>query len=170
MPCRPLHPVIMNLDSLGRVELQAEVEQQYGVTLSDADLGTIRTREDLNTLIARGSCQGGRGDLSAQVLEISVEPGDPSWACCVYRSYSVADSALLGKAGHSRQPKVWPTPPALIICNHLTSYDAPFILFVLPPHIRRRVAIAMSGEMLVDYRRGETPAFSDCILADYGSV
>ena len=44
--------------------------------------------------------------------------------------------------------------PALIVCNHLTSYDAPFILYALPFHIRHRVAIAMAGEMLLDYRKG----------------
>jgi long-chain acyl-CoA synthetase len=48
----------------------------------------------------------------------------------------------------------WPTSPALIVCNHLTSYDAPFILYALPRAIRRRVAIAMAGEMLLDYRQG----------------
>jgi long-chain acyl-CoA synthetase len=48
----------------------------------------------------------------------------------------------------------WPLSPALIVCNHLTSYDAPFILYALPGRIRRRVAIAMAGEMLLDYRKG----------------
>ncbi len=48
----------------------------------------------------------------------------------------------------------WPTAPALIVANHLTSYDAPFILYALPGKIRRRVAIAMAGEMLLDYRKG----------------
>lgn len=48
----------------------------------------------------------------------------------------------------------WPSSPMLIVCNHVTSYDAAFVLYALPKHIRRRVAIAMSGEMLLDFRRG----------------
>jgi long-chain acyl-CoA synthetase len=40
------------------------------------------------------------------------------------------------------------------VCNHITSYDAPFILYALPGAIRRHVAIAMAGEMLLDYRKG----------------
>jgi long-chain acyl-CoA synthetase len=44
--------------------------------------------------------------------------------------------------------------PALIVANHVTSYDAPLILLALPGRIRRRVAIAMSAEMLLDFRRG----------------
>jgi long-chain acyl-CoA synthetase len=42
----------------------------------------------------------------------------------------------------------------LIVANHVTSYDAPFILYALPGKIRRRTAIAMSAEMLRDYRQG----------------
>jgi long-chain acyl-CoA synthetase len=42
----------------------------------------------------------------------------------------------------------------LLVSNHVTSYDAPFVLYALPPHLRRRVAIAMSAEMLLDMRRG----------------
>jgi len=47
-----------------------------------------------------------------------------------------------------------PQPPLLIIANHVTAYDAALILYGLPRHLRHRVAIAMSGEMLLDYRRG----------------
>ncbi len=45
-------------------------------------------------------------------------------------------------------------PPLLIIANHVTAYDVPLILYGLPPHLRHRVAVAMSGELLLDYRRG----------------
>jgi len=42
--------------------------------------------------------------------------------------------------------------PILIICNHITVYDGAFVLYALPPHLRHRVAAAMSGEMLLDFR------------------
>ncbi|HSY37355.1 MAG TPA: AMP-binding protein [Acidobacteriaceae bacterium] len=44
--------------------------------------------------------------------------------------------------------------PLLIIGNHVTAYDAVLILYGLPAHLRHRVAVAMSGEILMDYRRG----------------
>jgi len=47
-----------------------------------------------------------------------------------------------------------PTGPLLIIANHVTAYDGALILYALPPRLRRRVAAAMSGEMLLDLRRG----------------
>ena len=46
-----------------------------------------------------------------------------------------------------------PPGPLLIIANHVTAYDGALVLYALPPHLRRRVAIAMSGEILQDFRR-----------------
>jgi long-chain acyl-CoA synthetase len=43
--------------------------------------------------------------------------------------------------------------PFLIICNHVTAFDGALVLYALPGRVRRRVACAMSGEMLMDYRR-----------------
>jgi long-chain acyl-CoA synthetase len=43
--------------------------------------------------------------------------------------------------------------PCLIIANHVTAYDGALVLYALPGKMRRRVAAAMSGEMLLDYRR-----------------
>jgi long-chain acyl-CoA synthetase len=56
-------------------------------------------------------------------------------------------------------------PPLLIISNHITAYDVPLILYGLPPSLRHRVAVAMSGEMLLDFRqrRGARNAFLDAL-------
>jgi long-chain acyl-CoA synthetase len=48
--------------------------------------------------------------------------------------------------------------PMLIIANHVTAYDVPLVLYGLPPTLRCRVAVAMSGEMLLDFRRGHGAA------------
>ena len=42
--------------------------------------------------------------------------------------------------------------PMLIIANHVTTYDGPMIEYALPKALRRRIAVAMSGEMLRAYR------------------
>jgi long-chain acyl-CoA synthetase len=44
--------------------------------------------------------------------------------------------------------------PLLLIANHVSAYDAALVLYALPPRLRRRVAIAMSGEMLLTFRKG----------------
>ena len=52
-----------------------------------------------------------------------------------------------------RQTTDLPDGPLLIIANHVTAYDGALVLYALPPKLRRRVAIAMSGEMLLDFRK-----------------
>ena len=47
--------------------------------------------------------------------------------------------------------------PMLIVCNHITSYDGALVQYALPGRMRRRLAIAMSGEMLEDFRRARRP-------------
>ena len=44
--------------------------------------------------------------------------------------------------------------PVLVIANHVTAYDGALVLYALPGRLRRRMASAMSGEMLMDLRRG----------------
>jgi long-chain acyl-CoA synthetase len=44
------------------------------------------------------------------------------------------------------------TEPLLIIANHVTAYDEPLLLYALPMAMRHRIAAAMSGEMLEDFR------------------
>lgn len=53
-----------------------------------------------------------------------------------------------------RQTGELPQGPLLVIANHVTAYDGALVLYALPPRLRRRMAIAMSGEMLLDLRRG----------------
>jgi long-chain acyl-CoA synthetase len=64
---------------------------------------------------------------------------------------------FLGNPRVSR-PRDLPAPePMLIICNHVTAYDGALIEFALPGRMRRRVAAAMLGEMLEDFRHFRNP-------------
>jgi long-chain acyl-CoA synthetase len=42
----------------------------------------------------------------------------------------------------------------LVIANHVSRFDGALVLYGLPGKIRRHIAIAMLGEMLLDFRRG----------------
>jgi long-chain acyl-CoA synthetase len=53
-----------------------------------------------------------------------------------------------------RQTEELPQGPVLVIANHVTAYDGALVLYALPGKLRRQMAIAMSGEMLLDLRRG----------------
>jgi long-chain acyl-CoA synthetase len=45
--------------------------------------------------------------------------------------------------------------PSLLVANHVTSFDAPILLYALRAEDRDHVAIAMSGEILGRWRRGK---------------
>jgi len=47
--------------------------------------------------------------------------------------------------------------PLLIVANHVTAYDGPLVQYALPARLRRRIAAAMAGEMLEEYRHFRNP-------------
>jgi long-chain acyl-CoA synthetase len=53
--------------------------------------------------------------------------------------------------------KPLPEGPLLIVANHVTSYDGDLIVYALPGPYRRRMAAAMLGEMLDDFRHWRNP-------------
>jgi long-chain acyl-CoA synthetase len=64
---------------------------------------------------------------------------------------------LLARPGVVRNDAFAMNEPMLVICNHVTAFDGPLIEYTLPGAMRRRMAIAMSGEMLEDYRHFRNP-------------
>jgi long-chain acyl-CoA synthetase len=59
---------------------------------------------------------------------------------------------LLSKPRVTASSPVNADEPMLLVANHVTSFDGPLLEYALPSAIRRRIAVAMSGEMLEDYR------------------
>ncbi|HEX4232592.1 MAG TPA: AMP-binding protein [Bryobacteraceae bacterium] len=143
----------LNLDSLGRVELQSRLEQQYGVSLDDASVANVRTEQDVRELVAD------RQGHSGPVEDSHVYPHWP-WKQPIagMRDAFLELAAMpltrfLAKPVVRNQVRQFPPAPMLIVANHVTSYDVPFLLYALPGYVRRRLAVAMSGEMILDWRR-----------------
>jgi long-chain acyl-CoA synthetase len=63
-------------------------------------------------------------------------------------------AAPKSKRDWAREPDV----PVLIVSNHVTLYDVPILLYGLGRRTRRHVAVAMAGEMLLDWRRARGQA------------
>lgn len=137
------------LDSLGRVELQAQIEAQYGVALSDEAVQNAGSRTELLQLVSTAQpaspvphrypkwpWQGVMQGLRATFLEVIAMP------LLRFLARPKVRAGALGSNG-----------PFFIVANHVTSYDVPFVLKALPGRVRRRVAVAMSGEMILDWRR-----------------
>lgn len=146
----------LNLDSLGRVQLQAQLEQQYGVSLDDAALQQVKTQEDVQKLVRQAPAQNAQptGRTEHTYPHWPWNPIQQAIRSAFLELIAVPLVWFLAKPKVTSEAREWPSTPLLIVCNHVTSYDAAFILYALPGRIRRRCAIAMSGEMLLDFKRG----------------
>jgi len=174
----------LNLDSLGRVQLQSELEQHFGVSIPDEEFAGIATLGEL------------RAYLQTAHMPIGTSPQPILEAAAPSTAAAPAEKAAPALSGPSRAPRyhyaewngwwlvqwlrrlfqeavmrplVWllgapgidaaaelprSSEPLLLIANHVTMYDAALVLYALPIRMRRKVAIAMSAQTLEDLRRG----------------
>ncbi len=147
----------LNLDSMGRVQLQAQLEQQYGISLSDTAIQQVKTQEDVQKLIREAPAARPGTQKRTDRHIYPHWPWNPVQQAIRSAFLSAIGMPLvrfLAKPRVVNRVQEWPASPMLIVANHITSYDVPFILYALPKHVRTRVAVAMSGEMLLDFRRG----------------
>ena len=153
----------LQLDSLGRVQLQAEIEQKMGVTLSDAALEQAATLGDLRRQLGLDSALG-------EVAAMGVAPKPAAerddvyphwtWWWPVQAARAVFIECVLRPLGWllaaprvEREAEVKSGQPLLLIANHVTDYDAALVLYALPGRMRRHVAAAMAANMLDDWRK-----------------
>jgi long-chain acyl-CoA synthetase len=188
-----------HLDSLGRVQLAAALEEGLGVLPSEHALDEMRTLGELRALAGGGDGRGRRSRNREQETGNRKQQGSPATAnetseiqqegspaatdlvrdmrensACLYPHWpwwtpvawirsafleliTQPLMGLLAKPRVVRNGAFDASEPMLVIGNHVTAFDGPLIEFALPGAMRRRMAIAMSGEMLEDYRHFRNP-------------
>lgn len=166
----------LHLDSLGQVQLQSAIEQKLGMELPSDSLAEAKTLGELKAMISHAAggfaqepAAGGshaaqtRSTIPAALRESTEQNVYPRWPW----SLPVQAIRILFQELAVR-PLIWlladprvirasvpaSQSPMLIIANHVTALDGALVLYALPSRIRRRVAIAISGEMLLDMRAG----------------
>ena len=212
-----------HLDSLGRVQLAAALEERLTDAPRDGAVDSARTLGDLRRVagaFASGSPRGRlneeRGSRDGENLPVNaasleqrskvasehkstipeepipspsqhIAPGQretyyPRWPW--WRPVQWLRAAFLELIA---QPFVWflgaprisspkipaSAEPVLIICNHVTAYDGALVEYALPGRMRRWIAVAMSGEMLDDFRHFRDPETRRFMLlgpAAYGLI
>jgi len=145
----------LNLDSLGRVQLQAQLEQQYGISLDETAFENVRTQEDVRNLVRQAPAgPSARKPPEHYYLRWPWHPLQQLIRGVFLETIAMPIAWFLANPRVQYEIREWPNEPVLIVCNHVTSYDAAFVLYALPGRLRRHVAIAMAGEILLDFRRG----------------
>jgi long-chain acyl-CoA synthetase len=191
----------LHLDSLGRVQLAAALEERLGIAPQGGLLEEAHTLGELRGLIA-GEAEGARSESTPTLFaEERKKDGAPNLSGkqaagqaldrTAGRSATEAESgAAPAKYIYPRWPWLkpfqwlrvafieaveWPfvwlladprviapqylplNEPMLIVANHVTAYDGALVQYALPGAMRRRMAVAMSGEMLEEYRHFRNP-------------
>ncbi|MBV8070214.1 MAG: AMP-binding protein [Acidobacteriaceae bacterium] len=146
----------LNLDSLGRVQLQAQLEQQHGILIDDVALQNVKTQQDLQNLLRQPppTPAASRPAPEHSYPHWPWHPVQQAIRTVFLETIAMPIAWFLVKPRVRLEIHEWPREPVLIVCNHITAYDAAFVLYALPRRIRRRVVILMSAEILLDIRLG----------------
>jgi long-chain acyl-CoA synthetase len=164
----------LHLDSLAQVQLQANLETRFGIELEDAVWEQVRTVGDLRDLLHRDppgiapnapmnpvTARGAVAGIPAVPVQkrAVIFPRWPWWP--VIRKLRIGFLELVMRPlvwlllGPRTRPAADLAQPSLLIANHLTAVDVPVILYALRANDRDHVAVAMSGELLTGWRRGQ---------------
>ena len=190
----------LHLDSLGRVQLAAAIEERLG-TAPEAGSGTldhIHTLGELRRLLTASPETEVQQTPDAVILNGApfpqhfsakrMEDQEPEpalthrqiqsessprasyiyphwpwllpvrWLRVAFLEVVVRPLVwLFAKPAVAHSDRLEATEPMLIVANHVTSFDGPLLEYALPGPIRRRMAVAMSGEMLEDFRHFRNP-------------
>jgi long-chain acyl-CoA synthetase len=175
----------LHLDSLGRVQLAAAIEQKLGMSPESGFLEEIRTLGELRALT------GGSGSPADTATTNAPHTNQSSATSETTAPVPLANPPTTRNYKYPLWPWIWPvhalravfqetiarpltwflaapriskqraidvsTGPMLIIANHISSYDGPLVQYALPGQLRRHIAAAMSGEMLDDMLHFRNP-------------
>ncbi|MFY0691783.1 MAG: AMP-binding protein [Paracoccaceae bacterium] len=134
----------LGIDSLGRVELAAEIEKETGRDVPEEDIAKLATVGDLAEFLAQPGRQMPDEGLASwprslpmSILRRAIQPAllflpHAIWA----RPFRV--TGLDALAGID--------PPFLMVSNHASHADTISILRGIPPHLRDRTAIAAAAD------------------------
>ncbi|MGH9560250.1 MAG: 1-acyl-sn-glycerol-3-phosphate acyltransferase, partial [Terracidiphilus sp.] len=148
----------LQLSSIERVELMSALEDRYQIDVSESEFTAVQTVGELERLIERPSAQ-------SRVYHY------PRWAqswptrivrAAVFNLLARPAMLLRGWPGVTgRQNLSGLSSPALVISNHVAFFDPAYIIEALQSRFRRKLAIAMDGELLESMRNPQagTPFF-----------
>lgn len=142
-------PSIAELDSLGRVELLSALEDRYQIELDEAAFTEATTIEDLERIVREGRAEAVAFPYPYWAMRFPITWIRP----VIYHLFLLPLTRVMCSVRVNNRNQLKKIKgPALLISNHVTDVDAALIVSALPFGRRLRLAIAMSGELLREWR------------------
>ena len=140
----------LNLSSVDRVELMSEIEERYQVDLNETRFTDASTLGDLERLLSEPAPRAAEFVYPRWVNRWPV----PWIRIFIYYLLTWPATMILAYPRiRGREHLSGIRGPILVACNHVTYLDVGFVLAVLPPRMRHRLAVSMDGENLAAMRR-----------------
>ncbi len=141
----------LKLDSLGRVELLSALEDRYQIEIDDIAFTAATTLGEVERIIHDRMSGGAPAPYPYPEW---TQRFPVTWARIVFLYGVILPvTNLLGWARvYGRERLAGLRGPVLFVANHVSLADQALILAALPGRFKRRLAIAMDGEMLRDWR------------------
>ncbi len=139
----------LQLSSVERVELLSALEDRYQVDLSETEFAAADSVRELERLVEAPSSRAGAFPYPRWAQ---------GWPARIFRFAVlnlVARPAMLILAWprvRGRENLRDVSGPVLVVSNHVTYLDPAYVLEALPGRLRRRLAVAMDGEVLAAMR------------------
>ncbi len=139
----------LNLSSMERVELMSALEDRYQVDLSETEYASADTMQALERLVEHPPPPS---------TEFQYPRWPQSWPVRAIRAvvYNLLARPAMLTLGwpriRGRENLRDTNGPSLVVANHVTFFDPAYILEGLPSRFRRRLAVAMDGELLESMR------------------
>jgi long-chain acyl-CoA synthetase len=140
----------LKLDSIGRVELLGALEDRYQIELDEAAFSAATTLGDIEKMVHENALDQARPypypewpqHFPATLIRLIM-----LYLLILPLTRLIGWVRVRGKENLRAVQG-----PAIFICNHVAMVDPALVISVLPGRFRRRLAIAMIGELLRDWR------------------
>jgi long-chain acyl-CoA synthetase len=187
----------LKLDSLGRVELLSALEDRYQVEIDEAAFTGLTTLGEVEQIVREGKAASPRPG-SPTTQRRRGRRGQPAWGAgqeatpqfpyplwqqrwplswlriALLYLIVLPATRIMGWPGISGTEHLRGIHgPMVFICNHVTMVDHALVLLAVPGRFRRRMSIAMDGELLREWLHPatETGLFTRLLyLLQYVSV
>jgi long-chain acyl-CoA synthetase len=140
----------LQLSSVERVDLLSALEDRYQVDLSETEFASADSVRELERLVE---------SPASRAAPFHYPRWPQGWPARIFRFAAlnlVARPAMLILAWpriRGRENLRGVSGPVLVVSNHVTYLDPGYVLEALPGRVRRRLAVAMDGEVLASMRK-----------------